>query len=426
MRFPPPRGRYKTNIDPVLRYYASFAGENKPDSQRQFVETETRLLVNSVDHSRDERPFSKVPPRLLGELIDLVRMLPPFDSAEFKLLHPVTIFIEHEPCTPIDIERGIAESPRFAKCFNELFEASTDLIRTNKRELHGLYGLINRVRNARGEEEERALGPVDSCAYWGGYKDIWDLREELTAKFWKHVVHRDVNEVEKKDYESWDDYFKRVNWDDDYSELTWKHIEFDEAQFADGFDGAVPLEMELSREVTFMMDRVGRFGLPQRLADFLMQEPIWLAFKRMIDLYEAFYLLHDVAYMVENDLTQVVLRHLPVSSMHDPQLVREDGMLRQRRSLFWDAIAEDDVRAAQIRTCRIANCRKIFWAKAKNQICCSQRCSNTYHVQNYRYKSADQKATYIARQIERERRRGQSQVEAVVAPKVEKIQAKQD
>src|SRR6185369_5578710 len=171
-------------------------------------------------------------------------------------------------------------------------------------------------------------------------------REELTAKFWKHVVHRDVNEVEKKDYESWDDYFKRVNWDDDYSELTWKHIEFDEAEFADGFDGAVPLEMELSREVPLMMDRVGRFALPQRLADFLMQEPIWLAFKRMIDLYEAFYLLHDVAYIVENDLTQVVLRHLPVSSTHDPQLIREDGILRQRRSLFWDAIAEYDVRAA--------------------------------------------------------------------------------
>src|SRR6185369_13476430 len=123
-------------------------------------------------------------------------------------------------------------------------------------------------------------------------------REELTAKFWKHVVHRDVNEVEKKDYESWDDYFKRVNWDDDYSELTWKHIEFDEAQFADGFDGAVPLEMELSREVTFMMDRVGPFRLPQRVVDFLIQGPILVAFKRVIYLYGGFLLLHDVAYMV--------------------------------------------------------------------------------------------------------------------------------
>lgn len=411
------QGHYQTNIDPVLRFYAHFFGENKPDSHQQWVEAEKRLLIKSVDESHDERPFSKSPPRRLGELIELVRMLPAFDSIEFKLLHPLTAWIEFEPCTPLDIERGIAESPEFTKRFNDLFESSVEQIRTNTREMHGLVGLVQRIKEDKGEVVEQRVGPVTSCAYWGAGSHS-HLRDVLTAWFWELVLHRDAKEVDKSDYESWDAYFRRVHSDDDYNDLTLKSREFDREAFEHDFDGAILSEMDLSNEVTLTMDRVGRFGLPQPLADFLMQDPVWMAFKRMIDLYEAFYLLHDVAFIVEHNLTQIVLPNRLVSTKHDPQLVREGGVLRQRRSLFWDAIADEEVRAAQIRTCKILNCRKVFWAKAKNQWCCSSRCSNAYHVQNYRYKTPEEKAAYVERQIRRERKRSSSSLELVISPDI--------
>ncbi len=52
-------------------------------------------------------------------------------------------------------------------------------------------------------------------------------------------MRRDVLEVEKRDYESWDAYFERLKDDDDYEELTWKRVTFDRSQFEGEFDGAV-------------------------------------------------------------------------------------------------------------------------------------------------------------------------------------------
>ena len=156
------------------------------------------------------------------------------------------------------------------------------------------------------------------------------------------------------------------------------------------------------------MDRVGRFSLSQRLADFLMQEPMWDAARRMTDLYEAFYLLHDIAYLGEHGLTEVVLNQFRRPSprvRHTDQLIVENGYARERRGMFWSAIADEDVGTSQIRTCKILDCRKIFWAKAEDQLCCSPRCSNLHHVQNYRYKSPEQKAAYVERKIKRERAR---------------------
>lgn len=398
MDFSEERGPYKTNIDRFLRSQAHFFGPNAPKmiiSLEQVVLGDAERLLSQEEARAevfDNRPFSKSPPRLIGEAIDLVRDLPPYDSLEFKLLHPLTIAIDSEETTPIDIERGIRLSAAFAQHFNSLFEKSTEKIRANKRRgasLAGIFGLLG----------DKVIGPADSCSFWGG-EDLDDNRSALTDSYWELVLHRDRGEVKKRQNESWDAYFRRVNDDDDYSELTMKSMEFESTKFDLG-PGLILSEMEISPSA-LTMDRVGRFGLPQRLADFLMQEPMGRAAERMSEVYEAFYLLQDTAYLAENGLTEVTLSR-ERRTQQRAQLIIEQGNLRQRRSLFWTAIADDDVRAEQIRTCKILDCRKVFWAKAKNQWCCSPRCSNLYHVQNYRYKTPEQKAAYVERQIRRER-----------------------
>ena len=397
------RGAYKTNIDPILLHWAHFWGPNAPGSEERFQEvrkTAEKLLTMCEDLTTDTRPFSKRPPYLIGELIDLVRLLPPYDSIEFKLLHPVTIAVEW--CRPLDIERGISESAEFAKVFNDLFERSTQAIRKNERR----HSAIAFTVLQRGET---VVAPVESCAFWGTVSITGDEAEILTEAFWRLVLKRNAEWLEQQPSETIDDWMRRLGQDDDYFETggdSGGTIEFDSSAFDLG-EGRQLSEMEVN-EITLMMDRVGRFGLSQGLADFLMQEPMWDAARRMTDLYEAFYLLNDIAYLGEHGLTEVVLNQFRRPSprlRHTHQLIVENGYARERRGMFWSAIADEDIRTAQIRTCKILDCRKIFWAKAKNQLCCSPRCSNLYHVQNYRYKSADQKAAYVERQIKRERAR---------------------
>jgi hypothetical protein len=254
----------------------------------------------------------------------------------------------------------------------------------------------------------KVIAPINkTCGFWGTTEISGDEAEVLTAAFWRLVLKRDAEWLEQRTGETIDDWMARLGSDDDYFETggdSGGTIVFERSAFNLG-DGLILSEMEVN-EITLMMDRVGRFGLSQRLADFLMQEPMWDAARRLTDLYEAFYLLQDIAYISEHGLTEIDLdqfRRRPPRMRHTHHVIVENGYTHEWRGMFWSAIADEDVRAAQIRACKIV-CRKVFWARAKNQVFCSARCSNLYHVQNYRYKTPDQKAAYVERQIKRERR----------------------
>lgn len=63
----------------------------------------------------------------------------------------------------------------------------------------------------------------------------------------------------------------------------------------------------------------------------------------------------------------------------------------------------DGEEAHRVRDCKV--CGHIFWAGRITQKCCSPRCSNTFRVHRYRYKTDAEKAAYIDRQNRRERAR---------------------
>ena len=84
------------------------------------VATAGVLSRNKQKPANVERRFNRNPPPKFGELIELVRCLPPHDSAAFRLLHPLIVGIEMGEW-PINFETGVACNARFRSIFNEMF-----------------------------------------------------------------------------------------------------------------------------------------------------------------------------------------------------------------------------------------------------------------------------------------------------------------
>lgn len=318
----------------------SYKNGTLPEAQRE----------SHTSKQKTPKAFKK-PTQSIGGLIDLVSCLPRYDSLEFKLLHPAVV--QAEDGWPLDVEAGLM-NPEFAQEFHSMFERSTQEITNSTR--------------SRGFD-------VFGCGFWSTHSGEC-VGEFLTSHFRRVRGLCPLDDVEIDDNSDPDDYLFCKTMMVDGNEVDWTPGRWTE-------------------------HLVRRFRLPTRLLDFIANNPPFNAWKWMTDLYEAFYLLHDIAYLNESGQRTSSVRS-PGYSSDSKLLIDDHGFLRHGRSLFWGIIQECDVEAGRIRACKV--CRRIFWAGRSNQRCCSTACTNVFHVHNFRYKTPEEKAAYTLRRIQRERR----------------------
>lgn len=83
--------------------------------------------------------------------------------------------------------------------------------------------------------------------------------------------------------------------------------------------------------------------------------------------------------------------------VHASLHIKNDGAVNISLDSFAEAI--NGIDAARIRECN--DCQRIFWAKWKDQSCCSKECANRYHVRQHREKYASDPITYKIRRLGR-------------------------
>jgi hypothetical protein len=349
--------------------------ESADDSDSKIVATAGVLSSNKRRVLDVERPFDKQPPPGFGELIELVRCLPPHHSLAFRLLHPLIVGIEMGGW-PINFEKGVISNDKFRHLFNALFEKSSTEIDNDRRIGIKGWGHLS----------------VFSCAFWQERGiGISNDAEYLAGEFWRLVL--------KKDYAA-------------YNALSFEQqIKFEHAE--ENFEALLEVTCRTTkvngREIDLdlrliTLDRGFRFGLPPKLINYLIGKNPLACSTRMADLYESFYILHDIAYMTSNGYREATISK---RSVRDDLalLINDTGQVRICKSLFWDLVREESIRAAQIRACKLRNCRRIFWAKAKNQVCCTSQCANLYEAHKKRYPTPEAQAAYIERWNQREQKR---------------------
>lgn len=344
------------------------------DTDKQVVARAGVLSSIKKRAANVERPFDRNAPPKFGELIELVRCLPPHDSPSFKLLHPLIVGIEMGEW-PINFEKGTLVSAKFRHIINEMFEKSSREIANNQRSGIQGWGKLQ----------------VFSCGFWRSRRFSVDA-EHLTGQYWRLIL--------KKDYKA----FSKLSFEDQ------NEFETDDQDFIDKLidlncwttkvDGR---EIDLDKRL-ITLDRAFRFGLHHKLTDFLIGDNPYACSTRMADLYESFYMLHDISYMTGAGYRQGTVSKRSVRDS-PTLLINDEGYVRIHKSLFWDIVREEQIRAAQIRSCRMRNCRRIFWARARNQVCCTSRCANLYEAHKKRYPTADSHAAYIERWNKRQQRR---------------------
>jgi len=176
-------------------------------------------------------------------------------------------------------------------------------------------------------------------------------------------------------------------------------------------------EFRESRFGCILMTRLERFGLANEFRPYLRGDifpPIGPArswgqspLSRWYDLWDAAYKLWGDAHLFETqDRTTWDKEWRP---RYLVRYVDENGYLREASNLYSRVIASEDIEAARLRECCVANngrnCGKLFWAKRIDQKTCSSACSNLFHVHRFRHKTRYEKADEIARRMERERRK---------------------
>ena len=71
-----------------------------------------------------------------------------------------------------------------------------------------------------------------------------------------------------------------------------------------------------------------------------------------------------------------VLYHIVISQEYS---VDEGGKFIQLGNAFTDALEDEQVDVARIRTCSNSRCKKVFWAGRKDQTCCTPACNHIRH-----------------------------------------------
>jgi hypothetical protein len=334
------------------------------DSRNKVVAT-AGVLSTDVNAARIERPFKRNPPPNLGALIHLVRCLPAHDSLEFVLLHPLILAIEMEELRPINIEKGMRSNAKFRRVINKMFERSRREITNNQR--HGI----------------KSWGTVEvfDCAFWHSVS-LNDDAEKLTGRYWRLVLGKDYRAYKKM---SDDEQHEYESANDDILDLIyWTRVD------------ETGREVDLDRKM-IAFERALRFGLSPALIRFIAGKNALACSARMADLYESFYLLHDIAYMASVGYNRATLNECDLRRDGSTVNINNEGYVRIRKSLFWEILQEEQIRAAQIRACKLRNCRRLFWARAKNQLCCTSQCANLYEAHKKRYPTPETQAAYIER-----------------------------
>ncbi|MDQ3474306.1 MAG: hypothetical protein M3447_11270 [Acidobacteriota bacterium] len=349
------------------------SSENAGSTGNKVVATAGVLSSKRTIGAGTEPSFKREPPPLFGELLELVRCLPPHDSLAFRLLHPLIVGIEMGEW-PINFEKGMLSNARFRGIVNKMFEKSSREITDRQRS--GIKGW--------GKLE------VFSCAFWRSLNFSADA-ENLTGDYWRLILKEDYEAYSKLSLEMQHEFERTEERFEKFLELTC---------WTTKVDGR---EIDLDRGL-ITLDRGFRFGLPRKLMEFLIGNNPFACSTRMADLYESFYTLHDIAYMAGAGYRQGTVSKRSVRDS-PTLLINDGGYIRIHNSLFWDVVREEQVRAAQIRSCSVRNCRRIFWAKARNQICCEPRCANLYEKHKKRYPTAEAHAAYVERWNKRQESR---------------------
>lgn len=94
----------------------------------------------------------------------------------------------------------------------------------------------------------------------------------------------------------------------------------------------------------------------------------------------------------------LLLSRIPV---HASFSIGKDGIAKVSLDSFAETINGVDV--TRIRECK--DCQRIFWAKRKDQSCCSTDCANRHHVRQHREKYAKDPIAYKLQRLSREERR---------------------
>lgn len=89
-------------------------------------------------------------------------------------------------------------------------------------------------------------------------------------------------------------------------------------------------------------------------------------------------------------------------SIHASLTVADDGTVKINLDSFADAI--NGVDATRIREC--GDCQRVFWAKRKDQSCCSKDCANRFHVRRHREKYASDPIAHKLHRFDREEKSG--------------------
>jgi hypothetical protein len=278
-----------------------------------------------------------------------------------------------EELRPINIETGMRTSAKFRRLVNKMFERSRREITDNQR--HGI--------------KSWSTVEVFDCAFWHAVSFKNDA-EKLTARYWRLVLGKDyrtyknMSDDDQREYESAnDDILDLIYWT--RMDETGKEVDLDRKMIA--------------------FERALRFGLSPTLIRFIAGKNALACSARIADLYESFYLLHDIAYMASAGFNRATLNECGLRRDGPAVQINDNGYVRIRKSLFWSILQEEQIRAAQIRSCLVQTCRRIFWAKARNQVCCTPRCANLYEVHKKRYPTAEAQAAYVERSNKRQQNR---------------------
>lgn len=325
------------------------------------------------------------PPKMMGQLIDLVNCLPQpyqfpvehkrpwlnpdgtqkaewawdFSKAkkplEARLLHPDVILAEvGERFNQIDLEYALRIDSEFAHEFEDNF--------------------------------------LESAGYFGFYQSGKRLFSEWIAKQPTRIKRRMVKSLAK----TYGGQVKKRGC------MAGTYANFD------------------SRNVVY--SRLKRFHLSHKLIDYLCCEifpplPVaetWLGthatFHRWYDLWDAAYRLWASCGLAETDERYTFHTDGRLSRFHwSGTLVDDEGVLRTAKSLFDRVIESADIEASRLRECEVTKggevCGRVFWAARKDQKTCSSECSNLFHVHRYRHKTREEKAEEKFKRLRAEQRR---------------------
>jgi hypothetical protein len=125
--------------------------------------------------------------------------------------------------------------------------------------------------------------------------------------------------------------------------------------------------------------------------------------ERYSQLWDAYLTLREIARRPDKEEKPALWILYPLHNAPVFLEIDSQGILRDVKTLFFQVIADEEIKASRIRECPI--CKSIFWAGRITQKCCSPRCANRFRVHRHRYRTEEEKVEYELRRARREEKR---------------------